>query len=123
MAGDGIRSRNPTCPRTRPYVLTSGRTRCTHRLALETLVTVAPEEGLNRLPTRPAYWRVHEICGTPVSVAEISACLGIPLGVARVVISDLADLRLVRLQGGETTPEGRPPLALMERVLDGLQRL
>jgi hypothetical protein len=49
--------------------------------------------------------------------------LSVPLGVARVLLSDMAELGLVHIHGTERTAEGRPPMALMRRVLDGLQRL
>jgi hypothetical protein len=56
------------------------------------------------------------------SVAEISARLRMPLGVVRVLISDLADQGRIRVYGTGHGP-GRPDRALLERVLSGLRRL
>ncbi len=56
------------------------------------------------------------------TVAEISALLKMPLGVVRVLLSDLADQGKIRVYGtGHGT--GQPDRALLERVLDGLRRL
>src|SRR5579875_3040958 len=56
------------------------------------------------------------------SVAEISAVLRMPLGVARVLVADMAVEGLVRIH--QTDHEhGRPDLNLLERVLSGLRKL
>jgi hypothetical protein len=57
-------------------------------------------------------------------VAEVAALLAIPLGVARVLLGDMAGLGLVIVhQTASSTGKGGPDLALMERVLSGLRRL
>ena len=56
--------------------------------------------------------------------AEVSAVLSIPLGVARVLLSDLIEMGVVSVHetnGGSVG--GRADLALLERVLNGLRRL
>jgi Protein of unknown function (DUF742). len=55
-------------------------------------------------------------------VAEISALLRVPPGVARVLTADLADEGLVRLDAPRLDEE-QPALNLLERVLSGLRRL
>jgi DNA-binding IscR family transcriptional regulator len=67
-----------------------------------------------------------EICADPQSVAEISAHLKIPLGVARVIVGDLAAEGLVAANaaaGANTTAQSRPDIKLLERVLDGRRAL
>lgn len=54
-------------------------------------------------------------------MAEIAALRGVPLGVARVLLGDLAALGAVVVH--RTVDAGGPDLALMERVLSGLRRL
>jgi len=54
-------------------------------------------------------------------VAEISAHLQVPLGVARVIVGDMADEGLVRVH--QPRAEGRPDVALLERVLNGIRAL
>ncbi|MFF8287865.1 DUF742 domain-containing protein [Streptomyces sp. NPDC016309] len=115
--------------RVRPYSLTGGRTRFGHVLLVETFVAAleAPEErkeltkgGLARV--MPEMRAIVDVCRRMRTVAEISALLKIPLGVVRVLLSDLADQGRIRVYGtGHGT--GQPDRALLERVLSGLRRL
>ncbi|MEU7040573.1 DUF742 domain-containing protein [Streptomyces varsoviensis] len=116
--------------RVRPYSLTGGRTRFGHVLLVETFVAAldAPEErrelesgGLGSR-VMPEMRAIVELCRRMRSVAEISALLKMPLGVVRVLVSDLADQGKIRVYGtGHGT--GQPDRALLERVLSGLRRL
>ena len=48
------------------------------------------DDGLASLPElRFEHARIVEVCRTPVSVVEVAAALAVPLGVARVLVSDL----------------------------------
>lgn len=122
------RSAHPA--RVRPYALTGGRTRFGHVLLVETFVAAleAPEErlelGKGSLSTRimPEMQAIVEICRRMRTVAEIAALLKMPLGVVRVLLSDLADQGKVRVYGNGHGP-GQPDRALLERVLSGLRRL
>lgn len=116
--------------RVRPYALTGGRTRFGHVLLVETLVVTSDEqdgepEGASGGFTEavfPEIGAIVELCRRTRSVAEVSALLHIPLGVVRVLISDLADRGRLRVYGtGHGT--GQPDRALLERVLSGLRRL
>jgi hypothetical protein len=103
----------------RPYVLTRGRTRAAFELSIETLVSAAPEA--TRAGLIGEHHTVLGLCQEPRSVAEIAALVGVPLGVARVLVGDLAAAGIVAVHGG--TGEAGPDLALMQRVLSGLRRL
>ncbi|CAG7605539.1 DUF742 domain-containing protein [Actinacidiphila bryophytorum] len=116
--------------RVRPYSLTGGRTRVGHVLLVETFVATVegPEEAYASgrggwservLPERRA---IVELCRRMRSVAEISALLKMPLGVVRVLLSDLADQGRIRVYG-TGHGSGSPDRALLERVLSGLRRL
>lgn len=70
----------------------------------------------------PELRAIVELCRRLRSVAEISALLRIPLGVVRVLVSDLADQGRIRVYGTGHGP-GSPDRALLERVLSGLRRL
>jgi len=70
----------------------------------------------------PEFRAIVELCRRMRSVAEISALLRMPLGVVRVLISDLADQGRIRVYGTGHGPGG-PDRALLERVLSGLRRL
>jgi hypothetical protein len=120
---DDLDAEDAVGPRVRPYVLTKGRTQSNYELALETLVNVRADAKWIGAALNSEYQPVRALCLQPVSVAEVAANLSIPLGVARVLLSDMAELGLLHIHGTERTAEGRPPMALMRRVLDGLQRL
>ncbi|KEF05546.1 MULTISPECIES: DUF742 domain-containing protein [Streptomyces] len=116
--------------RVRPYSLTGGRTRFGHVLLVETFVAAldGPEERRELTSgnwgdrVMPEMRAIVELCRRMRSVAEISALLKMPLGVVRVLLSDLADQGKIRVYGtGHGT--GRPDRALLERVLGGLRRL
>ncbi|MEU8794464.1 DUF742 domain-containing protein [Streptomyces sp. NPDC048643] len=108
----------------RPYALTGGRTRPSHHLAIEALVSTAVDLSQARSHSPEAY-RICVLCGEVKSVAEISALLSVPLGVARILVADLAERGLVVVQQpqGDEAGEGRPHVTLLEKVLSGLRRL
>jgi hypothetical protein len=119
--------------RVRPYSLTGGRTRFGHVLLVETFVAAleAPEERKElangdtpATPGMPEMRAIVELCRRMRTVAEIAALLKMPLGVVRVLLSDLADQGKIRVYGtGTGHGTGRPNRALLERVLSGLRRL
>lgn len=107
----------------RPYAITGGRTRANHHLELETLVSTRTA-ALLAVPDQIEHQLIMEQCRTPQSVAEIASALGMPPGVARVLISDAADAGLVTVHRTVSGDEGAEAhLQLMERVLSGLRRL
>jgi hypothetical protein len=111
----------------RPYALTGGRTKSNYALELETLVsTKADAEGAisEAVVEQIESLSILEECRSPRSVAEIAAILRVPLGVARVLISDAADAGLVTVHKTISGNDGAEAhLVLMERVLSGLRRL
>ena len=109
-------------PLVRPYAMTGGRTRPRYDLPIEALVTTTPAgEQLEFLAT-PERRQIFSMCREFRSVAEIAALLSVPLGVARVLVGDLADEGLVMVhQPGASN--GGPDLALLEKVLSGLRNL
>ncbi|MFF1721927.1 DUF742 domain-containing protein [Streptomyces sviceus] len=126
-----VRGGDRKAARVRPYSLTGGRTRFGHVLLVETFVAAleAPEErkeltnGSLR-SVMPELRAIVELCRRMRTVAEIAALLKMPLGVVRVLLSDLADQGKIRVYGtGTGHGTGRPDRALLERVLNGLRRL
>lgn len=110
----------------RPYVVTGGRTRARVDLRVETLVssTADPdgEAGDDLDEELGERGTVLQMCTLPRSVSEVAAVIGVPLGVARVVIGDLAAEGRLRVHAGVDAADG-PDLALLDRVLSGLRRL
>ncbi|MFH9355689.1 DUF742 domain-containing protein [Kitasatospora sp. NPDC017646] len=111
-------------PLIRPFAMTGGRTRPRYELALEALVSADVDP--QRLATLlPEHQRICTLCREVKSVAEVSALLSLPLGVARILVADLAEAGLVAIHqpasGGESG--NQPDVTLLERVLSGLRKL
>ena len=120
-----IRGADRRPARVRPYSLTGGRTRFTQVLLVETFVAALDTASKPEPPKpdrMPEMRAIVEVCRRMRTVAEIAALLKLPLGVVRVLVSDLADQGRIRVYGtGHGV--GRPERALLERVLSGLRRL
>lgn len=110
-------------PRVVPvYALTRGRTRTTGRdQPWETLIatTAAGVSALARLRFEQA--RILRICRRPMLIAEVAAELGVPVGVARVLVSDLYAEGLLVMHIPTFTADGRPQADVLERLLVGLR--
>ncbi len=107
----------------RSYVLTGGRTRSGTDLPMETMVRVttlgtaaAPRLALERK-------KIVGLASAALSIAEVSAHLSIPLGVARVLVGDMVQEGLLNSHKPVAQTDDVPNTALLERVLDGLQAL
>jgi Protein of unknown function (DUF742) len=108
----------------RPYTITRGRTRPVgdEEIEVETLVWTT-SMAASSPPTMSAHWRsVAHMCQEVISVAEVGARLGVPIGVARVLVGDMAKAGLVYLQRPQHASD-HPDIGLLERVLYGLRQL
>ncbi|MET8853124.1 DUF742 domain-containing protein [Amycolatopsis sp. NPDC004625] len=109
----------------RPYAWTEGRTAPAVEIAVEALVeTTGDGRAEAAYLTSSAQAEVLELCIRPRSLMEIAALLALPLGVVRVLVSDLMQDSLVivrdTLSDTATWDERHD---LMERVLHGLRDL
>ena len=104
------------------YALTAGRTRSMRMdMPIEALVTTT-ELGLATLATlSPEHRTILEAAAEPMSLAEIGSRLGVPVGVARVLVSDLAADDYLAVHLPLVGADGRPRRELLERLLDGLR--
>ena len=101
----------------RPFIVTGGRTRPLHDgLRIETLV-VATTTSLNT-QLHFEQRQIMQWCRTPISLAEIAALVGVPLGVARVLVADLYTDNLVELKEPKQVPEH-----VLERIRDLVRAL
>jgi hypothetical protein len=104
----------------RPYALTGGRTKPQHAYPLEALVVTSISAERFDARLSPETRAICELCSHSRSVAEISAHLGVPFGVTRVLVGDLADAGIVLVH---VQPPDAPEDELLKRVLGGLHRL
>ena len=101
----------------RPFLITGGRTTPTQEgLRVETLLQSRPGVMLGSL--RFEHRQIVELCQKTTSVAELAAALRVPLGVARVLVSDLvADGSLTLVQRQELSVQ------MIERIRDRVRAL
>ncbi len=110
----------------RPYLLTDGRTEPADRtLEIEAQVLTA-EPGTRALDAGGSGLAFEQrdivrLCATPMSVAEVAARLKLHIGVARVLVADLAELGYVRVKR-PSLPLAHDP-DLIERVIRGLESI
>jgi hypothetical protein len=120
----------PTGALVRPYAVTRGRTRPRLDIALEALVETtvrgrtAAGGGVGGQGREHQY--IAALCdGRVQSLAEIAARMQLPLGVARVLIADMATDGLVAVHEPTILDDSDDAVGteLLERVLSGLRRL
>jgi Protein of unknown function (DUF742) len=113
----------------RPYAVTRGRTRPRLDIALEALVETTVR-GRSAVSNKGGTGREHQFIATLCdgrlqSLAEIAARMKLPLGVARVLIADMAAEGLVAVYEPTSLDDANDAVGteLLERVLSGLRRL
>ena len=108
-------------PLVRPYAVTRGRTRPTrHDLEMTTLVVAARTD--RHVNVDREYAHILEICRRPLSIAEVSAMLNLPLVVVKVLLSDLIDWGLIIFRSPPRTSDV-PQMELLQAVLNGIRKL
>ena len=122
----------PTGALVRPYAVTRGRTRPKLEIALEALVETTirgrSTTGANRGGQGGSeHQYIAAMCdgGRVQSLAEIAARMQLPLGVARVIVADMASDGLVAVYEPTSLDDETDAVGteLLERVLSGLRRL
>ncbi|GAA2560843.1 hypothetical protein GCM10010210_39070 [Pseudonocardia hydrocarbonoxydans] len=102
------------------FAVTGGRTRSTGRdLPVESLVTATDQRPDD---LQKEYRMILDAAVAPVSLVEIGAALRVPVGVARVLVGDLADAGyLVVHAPAPRDAAGNPTPAVLTRLLAGLR--
>jgi len=123
--GDRWRPRG-SGPVVRPYAVTGGRTEPAHGELLD-LVTVVVATGQpvtadDRMRQTPEHRAILELCSGHVTVADLAADTGLPVGVVRVLLADLT------AQGAVTVVPKRPASQrtehdVLQEILNGLRAL
>lgn len=110
-------------PLVRLYAMTRGRAR--HARANFDLISIV----VTARDARPLAGRVgleHEaildLCHRPMSVAEVSANLDLPLGVVRVLLGDLLDRELITVRSPAPVTT-LPNESVLREVIDGIRAL
>ncbi len=103
----------------RPYAITGGRTVSSSEISLEAQIQTS-----TRLNGDVAFrWEaatILKLAERPMALVEIAARAEIPIGVARVVISDLVEAGAVNIQRNAPVTSYT---SLLEKVLDGIRDL
>jgi hypothetical protein len=113
-----------TGPVVRPYLLTGGRTKPAHGELLDLIAVVVAREGVegDRVTLSPEHRRILRLCKRPAAVADVASGIGLPLGVARVLLADLIVAEWVTVLR-EPTADAQASRHLIEEILHGLRAL
>ncbi|MFE2727415.1 DUF742 domain-containing protein [Kitasatospora sp. NPDC059327] len=105
----------------RLYVITRGRSGLAEQTTFD-LVTLIVSRAQPAPTMQPEHAAILRICGSPLSVAEISAYLRLPMSAVTVLLADLLAEELIEARS--RVPQAiLPERALLEAVIHGLQRL
>ena len=109
------------------YAVTGGRTRTTTNDPLPVEALVQSLRGHDDIGLTPERRKILELTRDQyLSVAELSAHIKLPVGIMRVLVSDLSDSGNIRIHGaGALTSTTAPAtsLSVLESVLNGISSL
>jgi hypothetical protein len=88
-------------------------------LDLVTLIVACAEPPSSATPEQTTVLRM---CSAPLSVAEVSAYLGLPFSVVSVLLTEMLAAELVQARA-PIVRQKLPDRSLLEAVMNGLQRL
>jgi Protein of unknown function (DUF742) len=109
-------------PVVRPYALTGGLTRPSgQRFDLLDMVGVVRRAPEQIPPLAPEQAEVLERCQIPAPLVDLAADLDLPVGVIRILVSDLRERGLVTIHRAQPARAG--DLKILQEVVDGLRRL
>jgi hypothetical protein len=107
----------------RLYTVTGGRSRADESTL--DIVTLIVSERAPELGMQSEHVRIVELCAGPLSVVEISAELGLPVTIVKILLIDLLDTGHVTARN--PVPALRrsqlPDLEILKQVLIGLEKL
>ena len=104
----------------RPYTVTNGRTLPSARIDLLTLVMAT---GTRPPYLGPDHEQLLELCGGPMSVAEVAAHMRLPAVITKVLLSDLVTHEALATRAPRVIEAASPTdRNLLEAVLHGLRK-
>lgn len=110
-------------PVVRPYALTGGRTRPRgESFDLLAVVGAAIDvRSIDRMFLEPEHAQVLRLCRRPMPVADLASDLDLPLGVVRILLSDMRERGLITI--GKPARTGLTDQRILKDVADALRRL
>lgn len=110
-------------PVVRPYALTGGRTRPRGETFDLMAVVGSAVDGrsLERMLLEPEHVQVLRLCRRPMPVADLASDLDLPLGVVRILLSDMRERGLITI--GKPARTGLTDPRVLKDVADALRRL
>ncbi|ASU84621.1 DUF742 domain-containing protein [Nocardiopsis gilva YIM 90087] len=109
-------------PLVRPYTMTGGRTRPSERGLDMISIVVAARDRVDWAALEPEHAAIIRLSRRPISVAELSAQLDIPMTVVKVLLGDLIAQGDVHARAPMPVAD-LPELNILQAVLDGIRRL
>ena len=103
-------------PLVRPYLMTSGRTQASADLRLETLVWA--NESVGR-PPEPEQLAVLRAAQEPASIVDLSARTALPIGVVRILVTDLEGVGSLTVYGDAIDQDEE----IVRRLIDAVESL
>ncbi|WP_019927348.1 DUF742 domain-containing protein [Nocardia sp. BMG111209] len=110
-------------PLVRPYAVTRGRTLGSGRELDMLTVVLTKRTGPPLRRPEPEYPEILRLCRGPLSVAEVSAMLRLPLAVTKILVGDLIGDGHLDFRPPARTGAGPADLTTLRAVLDGIRRL
>src|ERR1700693_5430727 len=109
-------------PVVRPYALTQGRTRPTGE-AFDLVATVSATRTRVAHPggLGPEHLSVLQLAQAPTTVVDIASDVDLPLGVVRILLSDLREVGLVVIQAPIPMKARQVDRETLREVLHGLR--
>ncbi|MBO0830909.1 MAG: DUF742 domain-containing protein [Actinobacteria bacterium] len=110
-------------PFVRPYAITRGRTSPADGsfiglIDIVVAVSMLPQAAMT---LGPEHREILARCQSPVAVVDLASDIDLPIGVVRVLVSDLRESGCVRIFGSQQRPATNQ--RLLQEVLDGLRTL
>jgi hypothetical protein len=109
-------------PVVRPYALTGGLTRPSgQRFDLLDMVGLIRRAAQDMPLVAPEQHEIMQRCQIPAPLVDLAADLDLPVGVIRILVSDLRERGLVTIHKAQ--PAGVADLKILQEVVDGLRRI
>lgn len=107
----------------RPYLMTGGRTEADGDIRLETQLQTTARGHRTAGNFRWEAARILELADRPTALVEIAARANLPIGVTRVVVSDLINEGVMTAHRSIEVISRESHTSLLEKVLNGVRNI